>query len=435
MEKKFPNFINDNKKDKKLKQKIICENIREEKKKILFNREEFVEELLNKIPKNYTKKNSYATIEEKILIKEIYEKVKTENIGNPIKRVAYYFSRSESFINKYIRIDVNEFDKKVEEKKINEIIPEEIQIEIKNYIESSLKSGKCVWSSDILNHLTELEYTEEINKKKMIKILHLLGYEYDKLEQQNLSFELNKKVIMEKRENFTKLLLENSIKSYNCTNNIMHECGIIKCNLQRDIVFLDESYINRNHVREIGWHFSTQKLIKPGGVGERICIIAAISPNVGLLYDKKLDIKKELKKSYKCGSVMYFKCQNSNEDFHSNFNSVTFLKYLKENLIPYLAPNSLVVMDNAPYHSELEEDSIKYYNANKHELEQYIKKVKPELLNKEKKYKLTELKEIAKHNWHEIKPKTKVESLLESFGHQCCYLPPYHPELNPIEYV
>ena len=133
------------------------------------------------------------------MIKEIYDKVKNENLGNPIKRVAYYFSRSESFVNKCIRLNVNDFDKnidKVEEKKINEIIHEVIQIEIQNYIESSLKSGKCVWSNDILNHLTDLEYTVEINKKKMLKILHLLGYKYYKLEQQNLSFELNKKVIM-----------------------------------------------------------------------------------------------------------------------------------------------------------------------------------------------------------------------------------------------
>ena len=67
------------------------------------------------------------------MIKEIYDKVKNENLGNPIKRVAYYFSRSESFVNKCIRLNVNDFDKnidKVEEKKINEIIPEEIQIEI-----------------------------------------------------------------------------------------------------------------------------------------------------------------------------------------------------------------------------------------------------------------------------------------------------------------
>lgn len=133
MEKKFPNFINDNKKDKKLNQNMICENIRDEKIKIRLNRDEFVEEFLNKIPKNYEKKKTFATNEEKILIKEIYDKVKNENLGNPIKRVAYYFSRSESFVNKCIRLNVNDFDKnidKVEEKKINEIIPEEIQIEI-----------------------------------------------------------------------------------------------------------------------------------------------------------------------------------------------------------------------------------------------------------------------------------------------------------------
>ena len=56
MEKKFPNFINDNKKDKKLNQNMICENIRDEKIKIQLNRDEFVEEFLNKIPKNYEKK-------------------------------------------------------------------------------------------------------------------------------------------------------------------------------------------------------------------------------------------------------------------------------------------------------------------------------------------------------------------------------------------
>ena len=165
MKKKFPKFFHNQEKDKKLKQNIICENIREEKKKIRFSRDEFVEEFINKIPENYDKKNTFANKEEKILIKEIYDKIKNENLGNPIKRVAYYFARSEPFVNKYIRLDVNDFEKnigKVEEKKINEIVPEEIQIEIHNYIDSSLKSGKCVWSNDIVNHLTELEPIEYV---------------------------------------------------------------------------------------------------------------------------------------------------------------------------------------------------------------------------------------------------------------------------------
>ena len=56
------------------------------------------------------------------------------------------------------------------------------------------------------------------------------------------------------------------------------------------------------------------------------------------------------------GCELVFKTLSTDgRDYHSEMNSVIFNKWVEEQLAPALPPKSLVVMDNAFYHSVIKE--------------------------------------------------------------------------------
>lgn len=51
------------------------------------------------------------------------------------------------------------------------------------------------------------------------------------------------------------------------------------------------------------------------------------------------------------GALLIFKSKSKTGDYHSDMNFVNFSKWTREKLLPNLPPNSVIVMDNASYHS------------------------------------------------------------------------------------
>jgi len=116
-------------------------------------------------------------------------------------------------------------------------------------------------------------------------------------------------------------------------------------------------------------------------------------------------------------------------DYHGDMNGEMFLKWVEEKLIPNLEEPSLIVMDNASYHSmELEKQPTTCWN--KKQIQQWLDKngiayddtmLKNEILS------------IAKIN---KKPKKYIiDELLRQNGHEVLRLPPYHCEFNAIEMI
>lgn len=52
------------------------------------------------------------------------------------------------------------------------------------------------------------------------------------------------------------------------------------------------------------------------------------------------------------GADLLYKCKSSKGDYHDEMDNNNYTKWLSEKLIPNLPPNSIVVIDNAPYHSK-----------------------------------------------------------------------------------
>lgn len=52
---------------------------------------------------------------------------------------------------------------------------------------------------------------------------------------------------------------------------------------------------------------------------------------------------------------LVFKAGQSSGDYHGQMNRENFTKWLDEKLLPNIPPNSVIVLDNAPYHSVVDD--------------------------------------------------------------------------------
>ncbi|KAJ8728093.1 hypothetical protein PYW08_016478 [Mythimna loreyi] len=126
---------------------------------------------------------------------------------------------------------------------------------------------------------------------------------------------------------------------------------------------------------------------------------------------------------------MFKSHENNHEDLHY-MNSEDYIKWMTNQLIPNLKPNSIVVVENPFYHNLLQNPAPKP-NARKQEMLDWLdyrnivyssSMLKPQL------YQL-----ISQHK--ESTKEYKIDSLLRNHNHGVLRLPPCHPELNPIKKI
>ena len=109
-------------------------------------------------------------------------------------------------------------------------------------------------------------------------------------------------------------------------------------------------------------------------------------------------------------------------------NQGNFEKWVDEKLIPNLPPNSVVVTDNAPYHSiQVDKPPTKY--ALNSDIKEWLRRKRVKFDEGLHKVDLYDL--IVKHRPQE---KTfRVDHRLSEYGHTVLRLPPYMCDLSPIE--
>jgi len=106
----------------------------------------------------------------------------------------------------------------------------------------------------------------------------------------------------------------------------------------RPEVYLDESYVNKNHSNDFVWYYNDDGpwIQKPTGKGERLIIMNAIS-----------------KDGWIPGAKVTFKSTRKTGDYHGQMNQTMFTKWFEEKLLPNIPVRSLIIMDNAAYHNVL----------------------------------------------------------------------------------
>lgn len=215
-----------------------------------------------------------------------------------------------------------------------------------------------------------------------------------------------------KTKNNRPLLIEKS-DIRNLRINFLHKIQQYRLE-EKSIVYLDESYVHSGHTKAHSWSdSSTSGLFTNISKGPRLIMIHA-GGEMGFLPN--------------CLTI--FKSGTTSGDYHHEMNATNYEKWLVERLIPNLPNASVVVIDNAPYHS-VQEDKAPNSNSKKQEMLNWLVSkniccspnlLKPQLYN------------LIKPERNRYKS-YKFDNLLTSHGHTVVRLPPYHPELNPIELI
>ena len=115
----------------------------------------------------------------------------------------------------------------------------------------------------------------------------------------------------------------------------------------KKIIYTDETWVNAGHVSKKSWQDTTVKLARdaflkglstgsknPSGKGERFIVTHAGGDN-----------------RFVPNAELIFKGSKGSRDYHKEMNSDVYEKWFEEKLLPNIPENSVIVLDNASYHS------------------------------------------------------------------------------------
>jgi transposase len=268
----------------------------------------------------------------------------------------------------------------------------------RSYIRAANKKGEYITLAVIRNFLEEEYPDESFNKATLARTLNRWGFEFGQgVRSQHLK---EKDHVIAARQRYLREMRSNRVPGK----------GI---DIIRPEVYLDESYVNKNHSNDFIWYYGEDGpwVQKPTGKGERLIIINAIT-----------------KSGWVPGSKLVFKSTRKTGDYHGQMNWELFKKWFTEMLLPNIPEQSLIIMDNAPYHNILSEHSPPTPQSSKKKIKEWLEQNKVYCRDDCLKPELVEL--LIKMA---PEPIYAVDEIAISFGHKVLRTPPYHPELQPIE--
>lgn len=183
----------------------------------------------------------------------------------------------------------------------------------------------------------------------------------------------------------------------------------------RPEVYLDETWVNQRDSVDRCWTVGDGTVgpkVK-SGKGARFIILHAGGIN-----------------GFIPGALLMFKLKNGSKgDYHDSMNHETFLEWFEKQLLPNIPERSLIIMDNAAYHSKLI-NKVQTSSNRKCEIINWLLDNK---IEHDPSITKSELIDICK--LHIDKQKYLIDEIAVANGHEVLRLPPYHCELNPIELI
>lgn len=253
---------------------------------------------------------------------------------------------------------------------------------------------KCHLSLPLLLLKVQKDLNFTGSKSSLRQILHNLGFRYRKTRD-------NRKILCEKSN------IKSLRAKYLRTISKYRSEG-------RYISYVDETYLHAGHVVGNQWSDDTSKgFYKNISKGQRLIIVHGGGC-----------------KGFVNNALLIFKSGCKSGDYHDDMNFLNFSKWFREQYLPNLPPNSVIVVDNASYHnvqhnkapnmSNKKADMMKWLVD--HNINFDTNMLKPEIYHKIV---------INKPEFVEY----KIDELAKQAGHTILRLPPYHPDLNPIEMI
>jgi transposase len=269
---------------------------------------------------------------------------------------------------------------------------------VRAYIRSANNKGEYITLSNIKDFLKETSPDETFHIATLARTLSRWGFEFGKgTRSQHLK---EKDHVVAARHRYLRKMRSNRF--------VKKKNGTI-----RPEVYLDESYVNKNHSNDYIWYSGEDGpwVQKPTGKGERLIILNSITSS-----------------GWVPGAKLVFKSTRKTGDYHGQMNSELFKKWFVEMLLPGIPKNSLIIMDNASYHNTLAEHSPPTPQCSKEKIKEWLVQNKIYCSDDCLKVELVEsLKKFAPE------PIYMIDEIARSHGHEVIRTPPYHPELQPIE--
>ena len=268
----------------------------------------------------------------------------------------------------------------------------------RSYIRAANQKGEYITLADIKKCL-EAEYPHEsFHKATLARTLNRWGFEFGQgVRSQHVK---EKDHVIAARQRYLREMRANRVPG-SLTETIRPE------------VYFDESYVNKNHSNDFIWYYGEDGpwVQKPTGKGERLIIINAIT-----------------KSGWVPGAKLVFKSTRKTGDYHGQMNWELFKKWFTEMLLPNIPEQSMIIMDNAPYHNILAEHSPPTPQSSKKKIKEWLEQNNVYCRDDCLKAELVEvlLKMVPE-------PIYAADEIAASYGHKILRTPPYHPELQPIE--
>ena len=181
-------------------------------------------------------------------------------------------------------------------------------------------------------------------------------------------------------------------------------------------VYLDETWVNQNSTVGKCWiDTSSQEATgvkPPTGKGARLIILHAGTKD-GFINNGEL----------------IFQAKNDG-DYHNQMNATVFEEWFRMQLLPNIPPNSVIVMDNASYHSR-QVEKLPTSSWRKADIKDWLMQkgvaVRDDL-SKAELYELTKISRVARKRY-------VTDEVATEAGHIVVRLPPYNCQYNPIELI
>jgi transposase len=323
---------------------------------------------------------------------------KTVSTRNAIGRVAHGLGVGEVTV-KRIMADHKQGKVLVVEKKERGKPPCRLSLNlqpvIRDFIRQKNLKGQQISAEQIRKYLLQ-KHSVEIPMSTFLRSLSRLGFTYGVGKRRTALKEQDYVVLARRRYLRRKIANRNNDGS-----------------LKRPEVYLDETYINKNHSGQFTWYLEEDGpwVNKPSGKGPRVIVIHAITVN-----------------GWVDNAQLIFEANKRTGDYHGQMNWGNFWQWFETQLLPNIPANSLIILDNARYHNVFAESAFPISTTRKEVLCNWLDKnsipwttdmLKPEL------YELC--KRLAPA------PEYKLDQIAEAAGHSILRTPQYHPELQPIE--
>ena len=270
-----------------------------------------------------------------------------------------------------------------------------IESVIRKFIRNANKNGEQVNLNIIRNFLKE-DVNCDVARTTLWRTLTRWGFEFGE-GVRSAQLKESERVIIQRRQ-----YLRQKLANRNEDGSMI-----------RPEVYLDESYINKNHSNDNTWYFQEDSAIlgKPTGKGDRLVIVNAITQD-GWVPNARL----------------VFKASRKTGDYHDNMNWDNFSEWFQEKLLKNIPKESLIIMDNASYHNVLSEEAFPKRSHTVKQLQEWLSYNEFAWTHDMLKSELFELcSRLAP------KPEFLIDTIAKKQGHSILRTPPYHPELQPIE--